>query len=145
MSSNKPNWPGGVIDIAERIKMKAKLNGVSPTVADIESASQVYECGKCNAQGHRLMENSKIICGGVLCNALSQFCWYEPRKKPIDFKKREPRLRTAAVDKLPNWVCRRCGYNRFHLHKLGTISCYRCRHAISWKWWLPSEDDPDTV
>lgn len=141
MSTNNGNdWPTGVIDIAERIKMKAELNGVVPAAVDIKSAAQVYECGRCNEQAHRLMEDNDIICGSGMCNALSQFCWYEPDKKPVDFVKREPRLKTAVVDKLPNYVCRRCGHNHFHLHKSGTITCYRCRHAASYKWWLPSEE-----
>jgi len=124
--NNKKSWPKGVVGITEH---------VSPC----QSEAQVYGCGMCQHQGHRLMEDNDIICGSCICDALSQFCWYEPPEKPVDYKKRVPRLKTAVVDKRSNYVCRRCGHNHFHLHESGTITCYRCRHAVLWKWWLPKE------
>jgi ribosomal protein L37AE/L43A len=140
--SNAKNFPNDVIDMAERKRIReiaeGHLNGgiVAPVNPDDEK--KVYGCGVCQDQGHRLMEENEIICGK--CTALSHFLHYEPHKKVADHAKRLPRLRTSMVDKLANYVCRRCSHNRFHLHQSGTITCYRCRHATAWKWWLPTDE-----
>lgn len=137
--SNARGYPESVIDIAERILKRDALKNktvVAPVNPDDEK--QVYGCGKCKDQGHRLVEDYEIVCGQ--CTTLSEFLWYVPQKKVVDFKKREPRMKTSVVDKLVNYVCRRCGHNRFHLHQSGTLTCYRCRHAASWKWWLPEKE-----
>lgn len=137
--SESRNFPHSVIDMAEQIRLRDALKNntvVAPVNPDDEK--QVYGCGACSDQGHRLVVENEIICGQ--CTALSHMLWYKPLKKRVDFKKNEPRMKTSTVDQLVNYVCRRCSHNRFHLHQSGTITCYRCRHATSWKWWLPSDE-----
>ncbi len=109
-------------------------NNVVPFAAPDED-KRVYECGACKAQGHRLLKAGNIFCGN--CEAPSAFIWYRPQKKALDHKKILPRLMKSRGDSVENYVCRRCRFNRFHLHPSGTITCYRCRHSASFKWTEP--------
>jgi hypothetical protein len=120
------------------------INGRNPMLPDCHNPcseakpdenKQVYGCGTCKAQGHRLLPENEIICGS--CSAPSSFMWFEQDKKPVDNAKRLPRLAVSKEDHLDHYVCRRCSFTRFHLHPSGTLTCYRCRHAASYKWWWP--------
>ncbi len=101
---------------------------------------QVWGCGACQDQGHRLLPENEIICG--ICNAPSAFEHYEPETLRAGDDKRMPKLMQARVDKLDNFVCPRCRHNRFHLQQSGTLTCFRCRHAIAFKWWHPETGEP---
>jgi len=104
-----------------------------------DASKRVYGCGYCEDQGHRLFPDNTIECGQSLCGAVSAFLWYVPSPAPIDVK-RIPRTKESHVDKRDNLICPRCSHNRFHLHPSGTVTCYRCRHSVSHKWWLPTEE-----
>lgn len=105
------------------------------SAAQPDESKQVYGCGACQDQGHRLLPEGEIICGN--CSAPSAFEHYVPEKPRGGDDKRVPRLKQSRVDLLDNYICARCSHNRFHLHPSGTVTCYRCRHAASYKWWNP--------
>jgi len=122
-----------VVDIA------SKLNGGDrPSPVDPDVSKQVYGCGYCEDQGHRLLPEGEIICGQ--CSKPSAFLHYEPEKLRAGDAKRMPKLMESRADRLDNYVCSKCRHNRFHLHPSGTVTCYRCRHAAAVKWWNPTEE-----
>lgn len=120
-------------------KQTTRMNGSGAhkpcPAAKPDADKRVYACGNCDEQGHRLLPENEIICGN--CSAPSAFVWIEPEKKRADDAKRRPRLKRSLKDMLDNLVCRKCSFNNFHLHQSGTLTCYRCRHAVSYVWINP--------
>lgn len=110
-------------------------------VTDITAGAHVYCCGSCPTQGFRLLPDSdcSIICGNGDCEVLNAFRWHEPKGITNYEKKRRPRLRKSVQDGTECFGCARCGYLYWHLHPTGTITCYRCRHAASYKHYDPTE------
>lgn len=119
-----------------------QVNGSGSNVATIAppEGRQVYGCGNCDAQGHRLRpiaegdQDGEMFCG--VCYTVSGFRHIE--RRPADFAKRRLRIKQSLEDGQDNLICGRCGFNRFHLHPTGTITCYRCRHAAANKFANPA-------
>lgn len=114
-----------------------RMNGREPTP---EEPKQVYGCGACEDQGHRLLEDGAIYCGHPDCGAESSFLHYEPEHLRVGEHYGMMQLRKSVVDQQENYVCPKCRGNRFHLHPSGTITCFRCRQSVPFKWWHPGNE-----
>lgn len=108
-----------------------------------DERKQVWGCGRCEGQGHRLLEDGAMECGQ--CCAESAFQHYVPEKKPIWYSKHPMRLVKSNSDGRDNYICGRCGFSRFHVQQSGTLTCYRCRHAVQFRWWNPVTGEPERV
>jgi len=114
-----------------------RLNNKEPKV---EEPKQVYGCGDCEDQGHRLLEDGEIVCGHPECGTESAFLHYEPEVLRVGEAHGMMRLLKSRADNLDNYVCPKCRGNRFHLHPSGSITCFRCRHSVPFKWWHPGNE-----
>jgi len=108
---------------------------VSVAVVTPDPEHMAYECGTCQCQAWMLFEDGLIKCGS--CQVVSQMMWREGRSSTS----RPPKLRFSRLLNQESFACPRCSYNGFHLHGSGTITCYRCRHSVSFRSFNPGEEE----
>ena len=63
--------------------MESKHNGVDTLAKAVhpDEGKQVYGCGRCEAQGHRLLKEGLIQCGR--CSLPSDFIWHDLGERRI--------------------------------------------------------------